>query len=343
MQLKCSVEVPFRGSHHSGLGLLLLRTGFSLLRALPCLPTAQVGQPVVVGAEWGKVKALRSTAGGAVGREGVSPGRPVEVIGLRGLPLAGDELLGVASEDRAQRVSKARAGRVQWRREAEAVRVAAQAAAQLADEDAPGVKLLPVVLKADVQGSAEAVREAVANLSTEAVRVMVVHCGVGPVSLSDVALAVPSGAAVLGFNVKAATEAEAEAKQHGVGLHCRRVIYELLADVAALVEGASPKEKKEVIEGVADVLAVFPLSKKRGSAAAPSAVAGCKVVEGAVRAGLRFRVLRGGEVLHEGPCDSLRRHKLAVDSVGRGSECGVVLDGFQDFRPGDVLQCVDER
>lgn len=299
------------------------------------------------------MRALKGTAGGAaVGAEGVTAGRPVEVVGLRGLPLAGDELLGVASEDRAQRVSKARTERSEWRRLAAMARLAPPpppppgppgAEGPPGGEEAPAVRVLPLVLKADVQGSAEAVREAVANLSTDAVRVHVVHCGVGPVTLSDVSLAVPSGAQVLGFNVRAAADAEAEAKQHGVAVHCRRVIYELLADVAALVEGASPRVRREVVAGAGEVLQVFELPGRRGAAAAASAVAGLRVVEGSVRAGLAFRVLRGGDVVHEGPAASLRRQKLDVDAVGKGAECGLVLEGFDGFRPGDVVHCLDEK
>jgi translation initiation factor IF-2 len=323
--------------------------------------TLRVGQALVAGAVWGRVRSLRAPSGALV--DEVLPGRPAEVDGLRALPAAGDELAAVASEERAARVGRARSTRAERARVAalgpaaaaslaapppnspagvlRAARVAAArgeptpaAAAAAAAAAAP--RELPVVLKAESQGAVEAARDAVAALATDAVRVRVVHAGVGPVALSDVQLATPSGALVLGFGVRAAADAEAEARRHGLTLSCRRVIYELLADAGAAVAGLAPRERREVVAGAATVLQVFPL--KEGGA-----VAGCRVGEGTLRPGLRVRVLRGGEPLHEGPCASLRRGKLDAPAVGKGAECGVVLEGFSDFRPGDVLHCLDEE
>jgi len=301
--------------------------------------TLKVGQPVVVGTEWGKVRALSLPGGlGAVGNNGVSPGRPAELTGLKGVPFAGEALLAVATEERAQRVSKARKTRSEMQRH-EALGKSAAAAAHV--DGIEGPRMLPLLIKADVQGSVEAVRQSAESLSTDFVKIQVVHVGVGPISKSDVALAAPFGAKVIGFNVRAAAEAETEAKSHGVGIHCRRIIYEILQDIEALVDGATPKQLEDVTVGSAEVLAVFKVPGKKGSQS--KIVAGCRVGDGALRTGLRIRVLRGGEVVHESACTSLRRHKLDVDTVGRGTECGIGLEGFDDFRQGDVLQAVDQQ
>eukprot|EP00887_Chlorella_sp_A99_P006846 scaffold2.g6846.t1 len=307
----------------------------------------RVGQAVVVGAEWGKVRSLRGTGGGGVAA--ALPGQPVEIAGLRGLPHAGDELMGVGSEARVAcatapwpsvggrappPLTRAVCRRRARTANAEYVR---RARAAPAAGGAEGQRTLPLIIKADVQGSAEAVRDAVAGLSGEHVAVQVVHLGVGPISISDVQLAIPLGAKILGFNVRTAgADVDAQAKQKGLDIRCQRVIYHLLEDVGDLITGAAPKVEHEVVNGTAEVLQVFSLKGGRGKEA--SAVAGCRVTEGSLKAGARYRVLRGGEVVHEGACASLRRHKLDVETVGKGTECGVALEG--GFAPalGDVLQ-----
>lgn len=305
--------------------------------------TLKVGQAIVAGAEWGKIRALRTPGIGETSLssvDDVGPGRPVEVVGLKGLPLAGDELMGVFNEDRARRVSEARATR------AEDARFGIMASNAGNHERSGGKgpleRAVPVVVKADVQGSLEAVRDAVGTLTSDAVRLQIIHAGVGPVTLSDVALAVPSAAAIIAFNVKLPGDAEAEAKARGVTVLMRRVIYELMEDVAAIVEGATPRELKQVVVGTADVLATFRVSVKTGKVN-KRLIAGCRVTDGALRSGLIFRVVRGEKVIAEGLCDSLRRQKLDVDLVGNGAECGVALEGFDDFLAGDVLHCIEQK
>ncbi|KAL4420178.1 hypothetical protein ABPG77_008314 [Micractinium sp. CCAP 211/92] len=302
--------------------------------------TLKVGQPVVVGTEWGRVRSLRGTGGAATAE--VLPGQPAEIAGLKGLPQAGDQLLVVDSEERAQTISRARTSNAEFHRRAALGRLqAAEAARRQGEEggEAGGQRTLPVIVKADVQGSAEAVRDAVAHLATEHIKVQVVHVGVGPVSQSDVQLAVPLGAKILGFNVRpAGADVEALAKQHDVEVRCQRVIYGLLEDVSSLLVGASPRVEHEVVAGAAEVLQTFPLKGSRGKEA--GVVAGCRVSEGTIRASLRYRVLRGGEVVHTGACASLKRHKLEVEAVGKGTECGVLLEDFAGVQPGDVLQCI---
>ncbi|KAL4428155.1 hypothetical protein ABPG75_002244 [Micractinium tetrahymenae] len=302
--------------------------------------TLKVGQPVVIGTEWGRVRSLRGTGGLPVAE--VLPGQPAEISGLKGLPQAGDQLLVVDSEERAQTISRARTSNAEFHRRAALGRLQATEAARHEGEEggeAGGQRSLPVIIKADVQGSAEAVRDAVAHLATEHVKVQVVHVGVGPVSQSDVQLAVPLGAKILGFNVRpAGADVEALAKQHDVEVRCQRIIYGLLEDVGSLLVGASPKVEHEVVAGAAEVLQTFALKGNRGKEA--GVVAGCRVTEGSIRASLRYRVLRGGEVVHTGACASLKRHKLEVETVGKGTECGVLLEGFDGVQPGDVLQCI---
>ncbi|KAG7673496.1 hypothetical protein KSW81_006703 [Nannochloris sp. 'desiccata'] len=302
--------------------------------------TLKTGQFVVVGSEWGKIRALRSPGGELVDKDGVLPGRPVEIVGLKGLPLAGDEMMAVATEERAQRVSKARTDRSEGTRRAALARIQPPLAA--VGPNGEEQRTIPIVVKADVQGSAEAVRDALLSMSSKEVRVQVVHAGVGPITLSDVGLAVPSGAKVIGFNVKVAADAEAEAKLHGVEVLTRRVIYELLGDVGSLIEGLTPRALEEVVVGQAQVLAMFKASlDKKGKE--KRTIAGCRVGEGTMKSGLKVKVLRGGEVIAEGICNSLRRHKLDVDTVGHGSECGLGVEGFDDFQAGDMLHCVDEQ
>ena len=312
--------------------------------------TLRAGQVIVVGSEWGKIRGLRRPGSGKEslsgankhgGDGGVGPGLPVEVVGLRGVPQAGDELMVVASEERAQRVSRARTDRSEDARRSGLALTNAPPTTTASDGSI--TRVMPVVIKADVQGSAEAVRDALSNLSTREVRVHVIHSGVGPVTLSDVSLAVPSGAKVIGFNVKVGADAEAEAKLHGITVLHRRVIYEVLGDVGTLIEGMTPRELQDVVIGSAEVLMTFQVSAVGASSKEKKTVAGCRVGEGAMKSGMRVRVVRGGDVIGEGVCNSLRRHKLDVDTVGQGTECGLGVEGFDTFMAGDVLQCIDRQ
>ena len=210
----------------------------------------------MVGSEWGRVRTLRGTGSAPVKR--VLPGQPAEVTGLKGLPQAGDELLAVGSEERAQRISRARTINAEARRHATLARL--QAASSSSDG---GSRCLSLIVKADVQGSAEALSNALAALSSEAVKVQVVHVGVGPVTHADVQLAVPLRARVLGFNVRPAPGVDAEAKQHGIDVRCQRVIYHLLDEVQTMALGAAPRVEHEVVTGTAEVLQVFALKGAR--------------------------------------------------------------------------------
>lgn len=293
--------------------------------------TLKVGDIVIAGSEWGKVRSLKAATGAVI--KSVFPGQPAEISGLKGVPMAGDEVMVVASEDRAQRVAKARGERDTVRRH--------RSLAQQLNPKEEEVKVVPVIIKADVQGSAEAAQEAIKALGSaaEQVDLRVIHVGVGPVSPSDVGLASPLGAVILGFGVKPASGVEALAKRENVTLRCHNVIYHLLEEVDDMLAGAAPLEEIEIVSGIADVLQVFELRGKRGGVG--SRVAGCRVTEGSIKGdGAVFRVLRQNEVIHKGPCASLRRHKLDVGAVGKGSECGLSLQGYDGVQVGDVLEYI---
>ena len=308
--------------------------------------TLRPGESIVIGDEWGKVRLLKDPVGRVIGKEGVSPGRPVEVIGLKGTPNSGDELLVVASDDRAQKISKAR----KFRSENIKAGIAAEEKWKMAQADQKstddgeeleenGPTTIPIILKADVHGSVEAIKESLSGVSNDSVTVDIIHTGVGPVTGSDVDLAVPFGGSIIGFNVKVASDAEASAKRHGIKVSSRRIIYDIIQDVEALVDGATPKPPQEVIIGTAEVLALFKVPGRKGNP--ERMVAGCKVLDGKLKSGMKLRVLRSGEVVHEAPIQSLRRHRLDVDTVGKGTECGVGLLDWEGFMLGDSLSCLD--
>lgn len=298
------------------------------------------GEYVVVGSQWGRVRALKDPGGKELGDEGVSPGKPVEVIGLKGLPNAGDELTVVATDDRAQKLSKARTLR------GEQVKASHTMSDSISTENetdiseaASGFKSIPIIIKADVHGSAEALKESLVSLGNESVKINVVHVGVGPVTSSDIDLAVPFGSEIVGFNVKIAADAESKAKKQGIRIMSRRIIYEILEDLEAIIEGATPKPLQDVIVGSAEVLALFKVPGRKGQDS--KHVAGCRVTDGSIKSGLKVEVVRSGEVVHVGEINTLRRHKLDVEVVGKGTECGVSVVGFENFMVGDMLSCVE--
>ena len=300
------------------------------------------GQSIVVGSEWGKIRALKTASGKTLDpKEAISPGKPVEVIGLKGLPNAGDELLVVATDERAQKLSKARTIRSQ-NIDLSLATSSETSSLEGEEEDEPkGPHSIPVIVKADVQGSAEALKESLSSLSNDLVKVNVVHVGVGPITSSDVDLALPFGGQIVGFNVKTAPDAQATAKSKGITIVNKRIIYELIEYMESIIEGATPKPPEDVVIGNAQVLALFKVPGKRGNSS--RLVAGCRVSDGTMKSGMKVEVIRSGEVVFTGQIDSLRRHKLDVDTVGKGTECGLSLDGFEDFIVGDTISCIEVR
>ncbi len=292
--------------------------------------TIKVGDIVVAGAEWGRVRALLNDRSQNVPSAG--PSVPVEVLGLQGTPEAGDELAVVESEARAREIVDYRARK---RREARAQAAGRQTMEQLLKEREAGEKkILPVVIKGDVQGSVEAIAAALKQLSTDEVGVQVLQQGVGGITESDVILAHASGAVVIAFNVRAHAEARERAKRDGVDIRYYAIIYNIIDDVKAAMSGLLSPVIREVFLGNAQILQVFNITKV-------GKVAGCRVTEGVVRRGAKVRLIRDKIVIHEGKLSTLKRFKDEVREVQQGYECGMAFESYQDIRDGDVIECFD--
>jgi translation initiation factor IF-2 len=289
--------------------------------------TLKMGDPIIAGGEHGRVRAMFDEAGAAVQEAG--PSMPVVVLGLSGAPNAGDELLAVESERKAREVALYRQGKFRDVKLARQTTKAEDVFASIGQEQA-GV--IAVVLKADVQGSAEAIREALTKLSTEEVQVKVVASGVGGITGSDVQLAAASKARIIGFNVRADGAARDAIKETGVDVRYYSIIYEAIDDVKQMMSGMLQPEIKEQIVGIAQVREVFRSSKF-------GVVAGCLVTEGFVRRNNPIRVLRDNVVIFEGALESLRRFKDDVSEVRAGTECGIGVKNYQDVRVADQIEC----
>ncbi len=290
--------------------------------------TLKLGDPILAGQQFGRVRAMFDETGKAV-KEAL-PSMPVVVLGLTGAPNAGDDLLVVESDRKAREValhrqSRHRDNRVAGRAPATAEDVFSQM------EDAK-ISIIPVLIKTDVQGSAEALRQALDKLSTAEVQVKVLGSNVGGITASDIQQAASSKARVIGFNVRADSGAREAMKDTGVEVRYYSIIYEAIDDVKALMSGMLAPEIKETIVGVAQVRDVFRSSKF-------GVVAGCLIMEGTVKRNNPIRVLRESVVIFEGALESLRRFKDDVNEVRAGTECGIGVKNYQDVRPGDQIEC----
>src|SRR5471032_1114097 len=292
--------------------------------------TLKVGDIVVAGAEWGRVRLLANERGESVKSAG--PSKPIEVLGLSAPPEAGDEMVVVENEARAREVAEYRGRK---RRESRQASSSRQTLDQLLKTRESGEKrLLPLVLKADVQGSSEAIQGALAKLGTDEVGAQILQAGVGGITESDVILAHASGAAVIGFNVRANNQARDRAKRDGVEIRYYNIIYNLVDDVKAALSGMLTPETREKFLGNAEILEVFNISKV-------GKVAGCKVTEGIMRRGGKVRLIRDNVVIHEGDLSTLKRFKDEVKEVQSGKECGMAFTNYQDMQKGDVIECFE--
>ena len=289
--------------------------------------TLRMGDPIIAGSEFGRVRAMFDESGKPVAE--APPSMPVVVLGLSTAPNAGDELLAVESERKAREVALYRQGKFRDVKLARSTTRAEDAFSQMG-EDKAGV--VSVLIKADVQGSAEALREALEKLSTEEVQVKVIASGLGGITVSDVQLAAASRALIIGFNVRADAGARDAVKETGVEVRYYSIIYEAIDDVKQMMSGMLQPEIKEQIVGVAQVCEVFCSSKF-------GVVAGCLVAEGLVRRNNPIRVLRDNVVIFEGALESLRRFKDDVNEVRAGTECGIGVKNYQDVRVGDQIEC----
>jgi translation initiation factor IF-2 len=289
--------------------------------------TLKMGDPVIAGSEFGRVRAMFDESGKQVSE--APPSMPVVVLGLSAAPNAGDELLAVESERKAREVALYRQGKFRDVKLARQTTRAEDVFSQMGEEKAGVVSVL---IKADVQGSAEALREALTKLSTEEVQVKVISSGLGGITVSDVQLAAASRALIIGFNVRADAGAREAVKETGVEVRYYSIIYEAIDDVKQMMTGMLQPEIKEQIVGVAQVREVFRSSKF-------GVVAGCLVTEGFVRRNNPIRVLRDNVVIFEGALESLRRFKDDVNEVRAGTECGIGVKNYQDVRVNDQIEC----
>ncbi|TCO73475.1 translation initiation factor IF-2 [Rhodovulum euryhalinum] len=295
--------------------------------------TLKQGDIFVVGEQWGKVRALINDKGERV--ESAGPSVPVEVLGLNGTPEAGDVLNVVETEAQAREIAEYRHAKSKEKRAAAGAATTLEQLMAKAKEDAT-VAELPIVVKADVQGSAEAIVQAMEKIGNEEVRVRILHAGVGAITETDVGLAEASGAPVFGFNVRANAPARNAANQKGVEIRYYSVIYDLVDDVKKAASGLLSAEIRETFIGYAQIKEVFKVS-------GVGKVAGCLVTEGVARRSAGVRLLRDNVVIHEGTLKTLKRFKDEVSEVQSGQECGMAFENYDDVRQGDVIEIFERQ
>jgi translation initiation factor IF-2 len=295
--------------------------------------TLRKGDIFVVGEQWGKVRALIDDQGERVDEAG--PSVPVEVLGLNGTPEAGDVLDVVETEAQAREIADYREQAAKDRRAAAGAATTLEQLMAKAKADQT-VAELPVLVKADVQGSAEAIVQALEKVGNDEVRVRVLHYGVGAITDSDVGLAEASGAPIIGFNVRANATARNAAQQKGVEIRYYSIIYDLIDDIKAAASGLLSDEVRENFIGYAEIREVFKVSNV-------GKVAGCLVTEGVARRSSGVRLLRDNVVIHEGTLKTLKRFKDEVKEVISGQECGMAFDNYDDIRPKDVIEIFERE
>ena len=292
--------------------------------------TLKVSDIFVSGSEWGKVKALIDDNGKNI--KNALPSTPVEVLGFDSNPLAGDDFIVVESEGVARKIAEYRFNKLQIQKN----KVVKSNVEEMFEQINQGkASSLPIIIKADVQGSAEAIENSVVKLSTKEVEVSVVHKGVGAITESDVALANSSKGFIIGFNVRALPHARDAAKRDGVDMKYYSIIYELIDDVKNLLSGLLKPDISEKITGNVEIREVFNISKIGN-------IAGCMVKDGIVARNSQIRLLRDNIVIHTGSLVSLKRFKEEVKEVKSGFECGVMLENYSDIKIGDIIETYEE-
>jgi translation initiation factor IF-2 len=292
--------------------------------------TLRVGDIIVAGAEMGRVRALINDQGVTIDEAG--PSVPVEVLGFNGPPEAGDRLAVVDSEARARQVTSYRAHQKRENAAASISGMRGSLEQMMSQLKTSGRKDFPLIIKADVQGSLEAILGSLDKLGTDEVAARILHAGVGGISESDVTLAEGFNAAIIGFNVRAHKEAAAAAKRNGIEIRYYNIIYDLVDDVKKAMSGLLAPTLRETMLGNALILEVFNISKV-------GKVAGCRVTDGSVERGANVRLIRDNVVVHEGKLSTLKRFKDEVKAVQSGQECGMAFENYGDMRAGDVIEC----
>ncbi|MEM8647378.1 MAG: translation initiation factor IF-2, partial [Pseudomonadota bacterium] len=291
--------------------------------------TLRLGDIFVAGSAWGRVRALVDDQGGNVDEAG--PSVPVEVLGLNTAPEAGDQFVVVDSDARAREITDYRERKRREMKGAPSTGAMSleQMMSKLKENE---LSEMPILVKCDVQGSGEAITQAIDKLATDEVAARVIHQAVGGISESDVTLATASNALIMGFNVRANNQARDAAEAAGIEIRYYNVIYDLVDDVKAALSGMLSPEQRETFLGNAEILEVFNISKV-------GKVAGCRVTEGTVERGAKVRLIRDNVVIHEGTLSTLKRFKDEVKEVISGQECGMAFENYQDMRSGDVIEC----
>jgi translation initiation factor IF-2 len=292
--------------------------------------TLKVGDLIVAGADWGRVRALVSDTGTPV--ESAGPSTPVEVLGFNGTPEAGDRLAVVESEGRAREIADYRARQRRDKMAARATGMRGSLEQMMSQLKASGRKDLALIIKADVQGSLEAIIGTIEKLATDEVGARVIHSGVGGITESDVTLAEASGVPIIGFNVRAHKEAREAAERAGIEIRYYNIIYNLVDDVKKAMSGLLAPSVRETMLGNASIMEIFKVSKVGN-------VAGCRVTDGVVERGANVRLIRDSVVVHEGKLSQLKRFKDDAREVVAGQECGMAFENYQDMKVGDVIEC----
>ncbi|MAQ55738.1 MAG: translation initiation factor IF-2, partial [Rhodospirillales bacterium] len=292
--------------------------------------TLKVGDIFVAGAEWGRTRAVINDRAENVGLG--LPSMPVEVLGFNATPQAGDDFAVVENESRAREIVEYRAEILKSRRASNEARGTLD---EMFDQISAGeAALVPIVVKGDVQGSVEAIIASLQKMSNDEVRVEVLHSGVGGINESDISLAAASGGLVIGFNVRAIPQAREQAKRDGVDIRYYNIIYNVVDDVKALLEGKLSPTLLENHLGNAEIREVFSVSKI-------GKVAGCMITSGLVKRGAKVRLLRDSVVVYEGDLAQLKRFKDDVREVQNSFECGMALENYNDIQVGDVIECYE--
>ena len=327
LELTAPVEAPAKGivvearldKGRGAVATLLVQSG-----------TLKKGDMLLAGTAFGKIRAMMDENGKAITEAG--PSIPVEILGLSDVPNAGEDAIVLADEKKAREIALFRQGKFRD------VRLAKQQAAKLenmfSNMGEGQVQNLSVIIKADVQGSYEALAGSLQKLSTDEVRVQVLHSGVGGITESDVNLAIASGAFIIGFNVRADASARKLAENEDVEIRYYNIIYDAIDDVKAAMSGMLSPEEKEQVTGTVEIRQVISVSKVGN-------IAGCMVTDGVVKRDSHIRLIRNNVVVHSGELSSLKRYKDDVKEVRMGFECGLMIKGYNDIMEGDVLECFD--
>ena len=302
----------------------------TVVTALVQKGTLRIGDICIAGKEWGHVRAMFNENGQKMQEAG--PATPVEVLGLQGTPSAGDDFVVVADEGKAKEIT---GYRIRKEREAKLVKSAKSAMEQMLDKIKSGeIKHLPIIIKADVQGSIEAIEGAVSKLSNDEVSVQILHSAVGAISESDVTLAKASHALIIGFNVRANAQARDMARRDNIEIKYYSIIYDVLDDIKKGLEGMLSPELREKLLGYAEIREVYNIT-------GVGKVAGCMITEGMVKRGAKIRLLRDNVVIHDGAIGQLKRFKDDVKEVKEGFECGISFENYNDIQKGDFIECYE--